>query len=52
MFSIWYNVKFYTALTPKMIWEPQFCGLFLDKMYMRLYENVFEISLKILYERI
>ena len=52
IFSIWYNVKFYTVLTPKMLWEPLNCGSFLDKIYMWLHENVLEISLKIVNERI
>ena len=52
MFSIWYNVKLYTVLTPKMIWEPLNCGSFLDTIYLRLRENVLGISLKIVYERI
>ena len=38
---IWYNVKFYTVLTPKMKWESLNC-----KIYLRLRENVLEISLK------
>ena len=29
-----------------------YCGSFLDKIYLRLHENVLESSLKILYERI
>ena len=51
-FSLWYNVKFYTVLTPKMIWELLNCGSFLDTIYLRLYENVLKISLKIVYRRI
>ena len=47
IFSIWYNVKLYMLLTPKMIWEPLNCGSFLEKFYLRLHENVLEISLKI-----
>ena len=35
-----------------MIWEPLNCGSFVDKIYLRLHENVLEISLKIVYERI
>ena len=35
-----------------MIWEPLNCGSFVDKIYLRLNEHVFEISLKIVYERI
>ena len=35
-----------------MIWEPINCGSFLEKDYLRLHENVLEISLKIVYERI
>ena len=50
IFSIWYNVKFYMVTTPKIIWEPLNCGSFLDKIYLRLQENVLEISLKIVYE--
>ena len=46
IFSIWYNVKFNTILTPKMIWKPLNRGSFLDKIYPRLQENVLEISLK------
>ena len=49
---VWYNVRFYTVLTPKMIWEPLDGGLFLDRIYLRLYEDMLEISLKIVYERI
>ena len=30
-----------------MIWEPLNCGSFVDKIYLRLFENVLEISLKI-----
>ena len=45
-FSIWYNVKFYAVLTPKMICEPMKCGSFLVKIYLRLHEIVLEISLK------
>ena len=44
--SIRYNVKFYTVLTPKMISESLNCGSILDKIYLRLNENVLEISLK------
>ena len=51
-FSISYYVKFYTVLTPKMIWEPLNFGSFLDKIYLRLHENVLEIALKIVYEGI
>ena len=43
---------FYTVLTPTMIWEPLKCVSFLDTNYLRLHENVLEISLKIAYERI
>ena len=32
--------------------EPLNCGSFLDKIYRRLHENVLEVSLKIVYERI
>ena len=35
-----------------MVLEPLINGSFLDKIYLRLYENVLEISLKIVYERI
>ena len=35
-----------------MIWEPLNNGSFLEKVYLRLYENVHKISLKIAYERI
>ena len=52
IFSIWYNVKFYTVLIQKMIWKPLNSGSFLDRIYPRLHENVLEISLKIVYERI
>ena len=52
MFSIWYYVKFYTALTPKMILEPLNCGSRLEKIYLRLHENVLSISLKIVYKRL
>ena len=38
------------VLTPKMLWEPLYRGSFLDKIYLRLHENVLEISLKIVYE--
>ena len=51
-FSIWYIVKIYTVLTPEMTWEPLNCGSFLDKIYLRLHENVLEISWRIVYERI
>ena len=51
-FSIWYDVVFYTVLTQKMIWEPLNFGSFLDKIYLRLHENVPEISLNIVFERI
>ena len=46
IFSIWYNVKFYTVLTPKMIWEPLNCGSVLDNIYLGLHEKVLEISFK------
>ena len=36
----------------KKIWEPLNCGAFLDESYLRLHENVLEISLKIVYKRI
>ena len=52
IFSICYNVKFYTDFTQKMIWEPLNCGSFLDRFYLRLHENVVEIALKIVNERI
>ena len=35
-----------------MIWEPLNCDSFLEKVYLRLNENVLEISLKIVYEKI
>ena len=35
-----------------MIWEPLNCGSFVDKIYLRLHENVLEMSLKIVDERI
>ena len=35
-----------------MIWEPLNSGSFLDNIYLTLHENVLEISLKIVYERI
>ena len=35
-----------------MEWEPLNCGSFLEKVYPRLHENVLEISLKIVHERI
>ena len=38
------NVKFYRGLT--LLWEPLNCGSFMDKIYLRLHENVLEISLK------
>ena len=34
-----------------MIWQPPNCGSFLEKLYLRLHENVLEISLKIFYEK-
>ena len=34
-----------------MIWELNYSSL-LDKIYLRLHENVFEISVKIVYEKI
>ena len=53
IFSIWYNVKFYYRLLyPKMVLEPLNCGSFLDKIYLWLHENVLEISLKIVFEKI
>ena len=52
MVYIFCNVKFYTVLTPKMIWEPLNCGSFLDKIYLRLHENMLGISLKTVYEKI
>ena len=52
IFSIWYNVKFNRVLTPKMIWDPLSSRSFLDKIFLKLYEYVFEISLKIVDERI
>ena len=33
------QVKFYTVLTPKMIWESELWFI-LDKIYLRLHENV------------
>ena len=35
-----------------MIWEPLNYGSFLEKVYLRLHENVLKIPLKITYERI
>ena len=52
MFSIWYNVNIYKVLTLKMIWEPLNCCSFLEKVYLRLHENVLKISLKIVYKKI
>ena len=43
-----YNVKLYTDFTQKMIWEPLNCCSFLDKIYLRLPENVFEITMTLL----
>ena len=51
-FSYFLHVKFYTAFTQKMIWEPLNCSSFLDKIYLRLHENAVEISLQIANERI
>ena len=45
-------LSFYTVLTPKMIWESLTYGSFLNKIYLRLHENVLELSLKIVRERI
>ena len=42
----------FTVLTPKMIWEPLVSSSFLDKIYLGLHENVFEISFKMVYEKI
>ena len=47
-----YNVKIYTVLSPKMIWEHLNYGSYLDKIHSRLHKNVLEISLKIVCERI
>ena len=35
-----------------MMLGPLNCGSLMDKIYLRLHENVLEISLKIIYERI
>ena len=39
-------------LLKKIIWEPLNCGSFWEKVYLRLHENMIEISLKIVNERI
>ena len=52
IFSIMYNVNVYRVLTEKMTWEPLNCDSFFEKIYLRLQENVLEISLKIVYKRI
>ena len=39
-------------ITQKIIWEPHNCGIFLEKVYLRINENMHEISVKIVYERI
>ena len=46
IFSIWYNVKFYMVLTPKMIWEPLNYSSFLVEIYLWLNENFFKNSLQ------
>ena len=46
-----YNVNIYTVITQKMIWEPTNFGSFLEKVYLRLLENVLDIFLKIVYEK-
>ena len=40
------------ALTRKMILEPLNCGIFLEKVYVRLNENGLNNALKIVYEKI
>ena len=52
IFSIWYNVNIYTVITQKMVWEPIDCVSILEKVYLRLHQNVLEISLKIVNEKI
>ena len=51
-FSYFLHKNIYMVLNDKMIWEPFNCGLFLDKVYLRLHKNGHEISLKIGYEKI
>ena len=43
---------YYTVITQKMIWEPINCDSILEKVNLRLLNNVLKISLKIVYDRI
>ena len=43
---IWYNVDIYMLLTPKIILEHLNCDIFLEKVYVKLNENVYNILYK------
>ena len=49
IFPVWYNINIYRVLTKKMVWKYLNCGLFLEKIYLRLNENGCEISFKMVY---